>query len=244
MAHYSDTDTDTDTGGGRSRAASYARSGGRSQRGASRYGRGARRGPDLESLSEEEHLHRARDIVYRQLGMMDRSRYQLSQALHTRQVPEAVAERVLHEFEAAGYIDDAKFARTLTAARRRDKNASRRATSAELRRKGVDASIIEEVLADIEPEAELDSAVELALKKLRSASGKPETLAQRTYAMLARRGFTAEQCAQALRQARAVLLEERAAEECVAEECAAEELAAEQTDDDQYGYAADKAVAG
>ncbi|MDE1577166.1 regulatory protein RecX [Actinotignum sanguinis] len=217
MAHYSDTDT----GDGRSRAASYARRGARSQR-------GVRKGRDLESLSEEEQLHRARDIVYRQLGMMDRSRYQLSQALHTRQVPEVVAERVLHEFEVAGYIDDAKFARVLTAVRRRDKNASRRAIAAELRRKGVAADLIEETLAEISPDAELDSAVQLAVKKLRSASGKPETLAQRTYAMLARRGFTAEQCAQALRQARALLLDEGTAEE---------------TGDDGYDYAAEGTVA-
>ncbi len=183
---------------------------------------------DLESLSEEEQLRRARDIVYRQLGMMDRSRYQLSQALHTRQVPEVVAERVLHEFEVAGYIDDAKFARVLAAVRRRDKNASRRAIAAELRRKGVAADLIEETLAEISPDAELDSAVELAVKKLRSASGKSETLAQRTYAMLARRGFTAEQCAQALRQARALLLDERTAEEM---------------GDGGYGYASEGTVA-
>lgn len=217
MTHYSDTETR----GGRSPGRS------RSQRG-TRNGQGRRRTPDLESLSEEEQLRRARDIVYRQLGMMDRSRYQLSQALHTRQVPEAIAERVLHEFDVAGYIDDAKFARALTAVRRRDKHASRRAIAAELHRKGVAAELIEETLADIDPDAELDSAVQLAVKKLRSASGKPETLAQRTYAMLARRGFTAEQCAQALRRARAILVDEHTAEEA---------------GDAGYGYATEGTVA-
>ncbi len=156
-------------------------------------------------LSIEEQREKARDIVVRQLAMMDRSRAQLSEALERRGIGPEVADEILERFEEIGLIDDAHFAEVLTRTRFAEKGASRRAILSELQRKGVARDLAERALEQIDPEDELEAAVTLAMKKLRSTSGNPDTLTRRTYAALARKGFDPEQCSQALREAQARL---------------------------------------
>lgn len=160
-------------------------------------------GPEQDSreLNIGEQREKARDIVVRQLAMMDRSRAQLSQALSRRGISEEVARETLQHFEELGLIDDVHFARVLTRTRFAERGASRRAILDELQRKGVARGLAEEAVSVIDTEEEHEAAVGLAMKKLRAASGNPDTLVRRTYAMLARRGFGAEQCSRALREA-------------------------------------------
>lgn len=169
------------------------------------YGRRSLREP--RELSIEEQREKARDIVVRQLAMMDRSRAQLAQALARREIPEEISEEVLQHFEEIGLINDAHFAQVLTRTRFAEKGASRRAILDELHRKGVARNLAEQAVKQIDAADEFEAAVTLAMKKMRSASGNPETLLRRTYAMLARRGFDPGQCSQALREARARLKE-------------------------------------
>lgn len=167
----------------------------------------ARRGRTAESheLSIEEQKEKARDIAVRQLAMMDRSRAQLVGALERRNICAEVIDEILHHFEEIGLIDDARFAEVVTRTRFAEKGASRRAILAELQRKGVSRDLAEHALEQIDPEDELEAAVTLAMKKLRSTSGNPDTLKRRTYAALARKGFDPEQCSRALREAKARL---------------------------------------
>lgn len=151
------------------------------------------------SKSEEE---RARDILTRQLAMMDRSRFQLAQALATRGIPDEVAEAALTHFTELGLIDDAHFAEVLVRTRLAEKHASRRAIVVELRCKGVAADIIEEAISHISEEEEFANAVALAMKKLRIASGKADTLERRVWAALERRGFSHSICARAMAEAK------------------------------------------
>ncbi len=166
---------------------------------------GRTRNLEPRELSIEEQQEKARDIVVRQLAMMDRSRAQLAEALERRGICAEVIDEVLLRFEELGLVDDAHFAQVLTRTRFAEKGASRRAILSELQRKGVARDLAEQALAQIDPEDELEAAITLAMKKLRSTSGNPDTLTRRTYAALARKGFDPEQCAQALREARARL---------------------------------------
>ncbi len=161
-----------------------------------------RRRIDVTELPRDEQVTYGRDVVMRQLAMMDRSRAQLADALARRDVPEAVAEEVLQYFEEIGLIDDAHFAEVLTRTRFAGKGASRRAILMELKRKGVSGDIAQAAIEHIDPDAELDAAIRLAEKKLRTGGGNPATLHQRAYAMLARRGFSPAQCSRALAEAR------------------------------------------
>ncbi len=165
-------------------------------------------GGEVEAETREQERSRAHAIVMRQLAMMDRSRAQLADALRRRDVQEQIAEETLDHFESIGLIDDAHFAQVLTRSRFAARGASRRAIREELRRKGVDGDLAERALSAIGEEEEDAAAVELALRKLRAGTGNPQTLRRRVYATLARRGFSAEQCTNALRQAEARLASE------------------------------------
>lgn len=171
--------------------------------------RGGGRRVDVAALSREEQLSYGRDVVMRQLAMMDRSRAQLAEALARREVPDDVAEEVLQRFEEVGLIDDAHFADVLTRTRFNGKGASRRAITMELRRKGVAQDVAQAAVEQIDPDAELDVAIRLAEKKLRAGGGNPATLDQRAYSLLARRGFSPAQCSKALAEARHRLGEQR-----------------------------------
>ncbi|MCI1675978.1 MAG: recombination regulator RecX [Ancrocorticia sp.] len=156
---------------------------------------------DISELSHEEQLQYARGIVTRQLAMMDRSRAQLAAALARRGVPDAVAEQVVRQFEEAGLVDDAHFAAAIARTRFSEKQLSRRAIAAELRRKGVADEFVEAAVAQITPDEEAAAAITLAEKKLRSESGDWEGVVRRVYGLLARRGFSASQSSHAIREA-------------------------------------------
>ena len=156
---------------------------------------------DPQELTREQHVERAKEILYRQLDARDRSRCELAEKLAAKLVPEGVAQQVLAEFESVGYVDDAKFARVYVRSRLAGRAMSRQRLRLELRQKGVDAALISAALERVDPEAELEGAIELAEKKLRASSGDPLAAKRRAYGMLARRGFSSEQCSKALRVA-------------------------------------------
>lgn len=133
----------------------------------------------------------ARTIVYERLAVQARSRADLEQALAKRHVPAEVAAVVLDRFQEAGLIDDADFARSWVQSRQRSKGLSSRVLAMELRRKGIDDQISEEVLAELDPEAEMQAAHRLVQRKLRSMSALDDTTKiRRLTGMLARKGYS------------------------------------------------------
>ena len=133
----------------------------------------------------------ARTIVYDRLSVSARSRADLEQALAKKHVPAEVAASVLDRFEEAGLVDDEDFARSWVQSRQRSKGLSSRVLAMELRRKGIDDEISKEVLAELDPEAERQSAHLLVQRKLRSMSSLDETTkVRRLTGMLARKGYS------------------------------------------------------
>lgn len=127
-------------------------------------------------LSIEEQREKARDIS-RAAACHDGS--PLSRptraGARTPRVPEEISEEVLQHFEEIGLINDAHFAQVLTRTRFAEKGASRRAILDELHRKGVARNVAEQAVKQIDAADEFEAAVTLAMKKMRSASGNPET---------------------------------------------------------------------
>lgn len=138
--------------------------------------------PDPESV--------ARSIALRLLTGAPRSRAQLAEAMARRDVPEAVAERVLDRFTDVGLIDDAEYARILVRSRHADRGLARRALGVELRRKGIDDELAAEALGTVDAEQEEATARELVRRRLAATRGLPaEVRTRRTVAMLGRKGY-------------------------------------------------------
>lgn len=105
--------------------------------------------------------------------------------------PEVVG-RVLDRLAEVGLVDDRAFAEAWVASRQEHKHLSRRALRDELTRKGIDRTIIDDVVAGVEPDDEYHAAYALAERKARSMSGlAPEVRWRRLAGALARRGFSA-----------------------------------------------------
>ncbi len=109
--------------------------------------------------------------------------------------PEVVA--TLERLRGSGYLDDAAYARGLIS--RRSSSRGARAIAAELAAKGVDREAARAALGGLEATDQLEAAVEVARRMLRTAPGGQPDL-QRVGARLLRRGFSVEVARAALRR--------------------------------------------
>jgi regulatory protein len=131
-----------------------------------------------------------RKILLRRLTDRPRSRTELAESLASRDVPDEIATRLLDRFEEVGLVDDEAFARTWVQTRMGNKGLSRRALSAELRRKGVADEVVRSVLDEVDRDDEEEAARRLVRRKLRSTRGlDPQVRLRRLAGMLGRKGY-------------------------------------------------------
>ncbi|MGW7350535.1 recombination regulator RecX [Streptomyces sp. NPDC054784] len=145
---------------------------------------------------------RARAICLRLLTGAPRTRGQLATALGKREIPPEVAEEVLDRFEEAGLIDDAAFADAWVESRHHSRGLARQALARELRTKGVDATVIDTAIGQLQPEQEAETARALVDRKLRATRGLDrDKRVRRLASMLARKGYSEGLALRVVRQA-------------------------------------------
>ncbi|MFE3309118.1 recombination regulator RecX, partial [Embleya sp. NPDC059213] len=141
-----------------------------------------------EALADPEATARA--ICLRLLTGRARTRAQLADALRRREVPDEVAEYVLGRFTDVGLIDDTAFAGAWVDTRHTGKGLARRALARELRQRGVDAVVVDEAIARLDPEQELETARALVARRLPGTRGLDrDKRIRRVAGMLARKGY-------------------------------------------------------
>ncbi|MFF6999629.1 recombination regulator RecX [Streptomyces sp. NPDC008313] len=145
---------------------------------------------------------RARAICLRLLTGTPRTRKQLADALRKREIPDDVADEVLSRFEEVGLINDSAFAEAWVESRHHGRGLARRALARELRTKGVDPTLIDEAVGQLDSEQEETTARELVARKLRSTRGLDrDKRIRRLAGMLARKGYSEGMALRLVRQA-------------------------------------------
>ncbi|TPQ15913.1 recombination regulator RecX [Streptomyces sporangiiformans] len=145
---------------------------------------------------------RARAICLRLLTGTPRTRKQLADALRKREIPDDVADEVLSRFEEVGLINDSAFADAWVESRHHGRGLARRALAQELRTKGVDSTLIDEAVGQLDSEQEEATARELVARKLRSTrSLDRDKRLRRLAGMLARKGYSEGMALRVVRQA-------------------------------------------
>jgi regulatory protein len=147
---------------------------------------------DADDQPDADPVEVARTICLRMLEQQPRTRAELATALRKRAVPDAAAEAVLDRFGEVGLVDDEAYAAAWVASRQRGRGLARRALADELRRKGVDAGIVREAVAEVSADDEAAAArvlVERRLPAMRRLT--PEVRTRRLVSMLARKGYPA-----------------------------------------------------
>ncbi|MFJ8954809.1 MULTISPECIES: recombination regulator RecX [unclassified Streptomyces] len=213
---YGEAGEDVEAGSG---AADGPRRGGRKRGGAGPRGRRRRSGfgdppgaaqddgPPDSSRAERgapsgDPAERARNICLRLLTGTPRTRKQLADALRKREIPDDVADEVLSRFEEVGLINDSAFADAWVESRHHGRGLARRALARELRTKGVDSTVIDEAVGQLDSEREEETARELVARKLRSTRGlERDKRLRRLAGMLARKGYPEGMALRVVRQA-------------------------------------------
>ncbi|SNX64443.1 regulatory protein [Streptomyces sp. TLI_55] len=147
-------------------------------------------------------VERARAICLRLLTGTPRTRKQLADALSKKGIPQEAAEEVLSRFEEVGLINDSAFADAWVESRHHGRGLARRALAQELRTKGVDSTLIEAAVSQLDSEQEETTARELVDRKLRATRGLDRDKRLRRLAgMLARKGYPEGMALRVVRQA-------------------------------------------
>ncbi|MFJ4841409.1 recombination regulator RecX [Streptomyces sp. NPDC088746] len=183
------------------RGAGFGEGAGRRSRSRSRSS-GSPSSSRAEKGEPRDPVEQARNICLRLLTGTPRTRKQLADALRKREIPDEAAEEVLSRFEDVGLIDDAAFADAWVESRHHGRGLARRALVRELRTKGVDPTVIDEAVGQLDPEQEEETARELVARKLRSTRGLDRDKRLRRLAgMLARKGYGEGMALRVVRQA-------------------------------------------
>lgn len=144
---------------------------------------------------DAEALAAARNIAARYLGYSARSRTEIERRLNREEFTPDIIEAVIAEMEAAGWVDDAKFASDWVGDRADRKRYGRTRLAAELQRRGVDRETAGEALDTLDEEGELRRALEAARSRWKLEPGQPVDRAtldaekRRVAGFLQRRGF-------------------------------------------------------
>ncbi|GGY25882.1 recombination regulator RecX [Streptomyces djakartensis] len=147
-------------------------------------------------------VEQARAICLRLLTGTPRTRKQLADALRKRQIPDDAADEVLSRFEEVGLINDSAFAEAWVESRHHGRGLARRALARELRTKGVDPTLIDSAVSQLDSEQEEVTARELVDRKLRATRGLDRDKRLRRLAgMLARKGYPEGMALRVVRQA-------------------------------------------
>lgn len=159
-------------------------------------------GAEVEDEETERLTRKTTALTIRQLARRGMSRWELEQLLTTREIAAEVFAPELDRLEAMGVIDDASLAATLAFTQHSRKGLGRSAIELDLKRRRIAPELIEDALADIADEDELERATELAVKRIgQLASYDDETARRRLHGFLARKGYDSSVVRQAMEAA-------------------------------------------
>ena len=162
---------------------------------------------EIAELKAEYDTYSAYAIASRYLASAPRSRREIARHLERKKIEPHVIDLTLQKLEEHALINDASFTRLFVENRERMSPRSKAALRYELRRKGVEEEVIEQMTA---PANDLDLALKAIQGRIRRFRGlKEDEFREKGLSFLARRGFSYEVAAEALEKMFLSLEEER-----------------------------------
>lgn len=137
----------------------------------------------MDAISE------AREVALRYLDYAPRTGAEVRRRLERGGFDEDVVETVLADLEQAGFVNDAKLCRDWVESRTQNKGLGRVRLAEELRRKGIDREIVDEVVEEIDPDEELETALNLVRKRTTPEELEDMVVRRKIAGYLQRRGY-------------------------------------------------------
>ena len=145
---------------------------------------------EIAALGDEEAARKAYDRALRFLARRARSREEVRRNLAGKGTAAPLIAHVIERLEQRGYVDDVAFAEYWLAERERSKPMASRALRYELRAKGVDDDIIDDLLSHFDEHAAACRAAQARLPRFRGRT--QAAFRDKLSGMLRRRGFEGE----------------------------------------------------
>jgi len=142
----------------------------------------------LSQLQADDARERAMQQAMLFLSYRARSEQEIRQNLSKHEIPDAVIEETLERLRQSGLANDKNFANAWVENRNTFRPRGRRALTLELRQKGIDDSIIESVLEDLDEDVLAYEAGQKKASKLRVQEWSE--FRKKLSDFLARRGFS------------------------------------------------------
>ena len=161
---------------------------------------------EIEQFKQQDQRNKAYNHAIFYLGFRARSRAEIETYLRDKKYSAEVIGDTINRLNQEGYLNDKEFAQTWVQEREQFKPRSGRALRYELRQKGVNDAVIEEVLAGLDEDSLAWQAIESKIRqwrRLEEADFKKKALG-----FLSRRGFSYDIARQTVDRAWSELNEE------------------------------------
>lgn len=145
---------------------------------------------EIAGLRQEGEVARSVDQIVRLLARRPYSVFEIRHHLESKRVDLPTIEEVLVRLERLGYVDDHAFARYWIENRERFRPRGPRALRYELRQKGIDESLIETVMDELDAHDSAYRAAQEQVRRLRHP--KKQDFRSKIGTFLVRRGFEYE----------------------------------------------------
>ncbi|CAI6033594.1 Regulatory protein RecX [Paenibacillus sp. JJ-100] len=145
---------------------------------------------DLEEIVVADERQRTYVQSLRFLEFKQRTRHELGQKLKQKEFAPPIIEEVLDRLEQEKLVDDDLFAKEWTRQRMEGQRKGKLWIKQELRQKGIANELIAEVLDEVSPDAELETAMVAGRKKWKQVRGDVQEKKRKTFPYLMRRGFS------------------------------------------------------
>jgi len=145
---------------------------------------------NLEEIIRVEEARQAREYALKLLSYRSRSEAELYRRFLTKGFAQATIEETLAWLRGQKLVDDADFAARWVEHRRHTRPMGRAGLTWELRQKGIDRRLVENVLETYGGDPEREAALKAAQKALSRTSGDPIARRRKIAGLLQRRGFT------------------------------------------------------
>ncbi|MFA7228395.1 MAG: regulatory protein RecX [Melioribacteraceae bacterium] len=149
----------------------------------------------LNRLISESVFLKLKDSAFRLLGRRHHSVSELRNKLAKKKMPKEIVEKVLTDFKEKKLLDDEQFALAYLEERFVRKKIGVNKLKAELFKKGIERSIVDKVLLNLDRDLSYRQAVELAEKKISSLGDKITDRKKKRfkiYSFLTSRGFESD----------------------------------------------------
>ncbi len=146
---------------------------------------------DIDEINYEDEIAKAFSKALHFLSFQMRSEYEVKKKLLDAGHGEAVVLEAVRKLESLGFLNDQTYSKALLETKKRTLKKGPRAIRQDLKKKGIDKVLQDEVLETFTQEEQLEIAMQLAEKEVRAGSRRtPTQLKQKIQDVLMRKGYS------------------------------------------------------